>query len=70
MSPLFFSVMDGNDYFIAGLAIAASLVHGGPAPHFLSKSLYQALVSGPDNVDVDLHSMPECQAKRELEQVH
>lgn len=28
-----------DEYFLAGKMIAVSIVHGGPAPHFLSKNL-------------------------------
>ncbi|KAK2558696.1 G2/M phase-specific E3 ubiquitin-protein ligase [Acropora cervicornis] len=37
--------LEDNDYFIAGLMLAMSLVHGGPAPHFLSPIMFQALIS-------------------------
>ncbi|MEQ2256320.1 hypothetical protein ILYODFUR_023056, partial [Ilyodon furcidens] len=52
-----------DKYFIAGRAIAVSLVHGGPAPQFLSPVLFARLVGGPnaacptlkDVTDADLH---------------
>lgn len=34
-----------HGYFVAGLTIAMSLVHGGLAPHFLSPVMFQALLS-------------------------
>ena len=37
--------LEDNDYFVAGLMIAMSLVHGGLAPHFLSPVMFQALLS-------------------------
>ena len=37
--------LEDNDYFIAGLMLAMSLVHGGPAPHFLSPIMFHALIS-------------------------
>ena len=37
--------LEDRDYFIAGLMIAMSLVHGGLAPHFLSPVMFQALLS-------------------------
>lgn len=33
-------------YFEAGRLIALSLIHGGPAPYFFSKSLYSTVVHG------------------------
>lgn len=49
---------------MAGRAIAVSLVHGGPAPRFLSPVLFDGLVGGPnaacptlnDINDADLHA--------------
>ncbi|XP_073776138.1 uncharacterized protein si:ch211-57f7.7 isoform X1 [Danio rerio] len=40
--------MREDRYFIAGRAVAVSLVHGGPAPGCFSKTLYDSLVQGPD----------------------
>ncbi|XP_016521610.1 G2/M phase-specific E3 ubiquitin-protein ligase-like [Poecilia formosa] len=53
-----------DTYFMAGRAIAVSLVHGGPAPRFLSPVLSDGLVGGPnaacptlnDINDADLHA--------------
>lgn len=42
------SAMREDRYFIAGRAVAVSLVHGGPAPGCFSKTLYDSLVQGPD----------------------
>ncbi|MED6240040.1 hypothetical protein ATANTOWER_015161 [Ataeniobius toweri] len=52
-----------DKYFLAGRAIAINLVHGGPAPRFLSPVLFASLVGGPntacptlkDVTDADLH---------------
>ncbi|KAL0973680.1 hypothetical protein UPYG_G00209440 [Umbra pygmaea] len=35
-----------DEYFLAGRMIAVSMVHGGPGPRFLSKTLYQHLTGG------------------------
>uniref|UniRef100_A0A8D0GXH9 G2/M-phase specific E3 ubiquitin protein ligase n=1 Tax=Sphenodon punctatus TaxID=8508 RepID=A0A8D0GXH9_SPHPU len=37
-------------YYEAGKMIAVSLVHGGPSPSFFSKTLFNCLVYGPENV--------------------
>ncbi|XP_038612475.1 G2/M phase-specific E3 ubiquitin-protein ligase [Tachyglossus aculeatus] len=39
-----------NYYYEAGRMIAISLVHGGPSPGFFSKTLFNCLVHGPENV--------------------
>ena len=59
----------GNDYYVAGVVISLSVVHGGPAPRFLATELYAALVSNPDSVDVTVTSLPECSWKPDLEAV-
>ncbi|XP_075388261.1 G2/M phase-specific E3 ubiquitin-protein ligase isoform X2 [Tenrec ecaudatus] len=38
-----------NLYYEAGKMLAISLVHGGPSPGFLSKTLFNCLVYGPEN---------------------
>ncbi|XP_036855388.1 G2/M phase-specific E3 ubiquitin-protein ligase isoform X5 [Manis javanica] len=38
-----------NIYYEAGKMLAISLVHGGPAPGFFSKTLFNCLVYGPEN---------------------
>lgn len=55
--------MREDRYFIAGRAIAVSLVHGGSPAGFLSPTLFSCLVDGPelakpvleDVADIDLH---------------
>ncbi|XP_054828197.1 G2/M phase-specific E3 ubiquitin-protein ligase [Eublepharis macularius] len=39
-----------NLYYEAGKMIAVSLVHGGPSPSFFSKTLFNCLVYGTENV--------------------
>ncbi|KAK5616682.1 hypothetical protein CRENBAI_000514 [Crenichthys baileyi] len=41
------TAMREDKYFLAGRAIAVSLVHGGPAPRFFSPVLFASLVGGP-----------------------
>ncbi|XP_076852371.1 G2/M phase-specific E3 ubiquitin-protein ligase-like [Brachyhypopomus gauderio] len=36
-----------DEYFLAGKMIAVSIVHGGPAPHFLSKNLVNHMIGNP-----------------------
>ncbi|KAF7649765.1 hypothetical protein LDENG_00136340, partial [Lucifuga dentata] len=67
-----------DHYFIAGQAIAVSLVHGGPPPGFFAPTLYSCLVGGKDLAksvlediaDTDLHEnvkqMLECMSLDDL----
>lgn len=45
-----FSALREDRYFIAGQAIAVSLVNGGPPPGFISPTLYSRLVVGSSSV--------------------
>lgn len=46
--------------------IAISLVHGGPAPRFLSNVLYDALVFGPEKTKVPVESVPDQSVREAL----
>ena len=61
--------MAEDDYYVAGVAISLSVVHGGPAPRFLASELYTALVSSPDKVTVTVSALPETTWKQDLEAV-
>lgn len=43
------SALREDKYYVAGCGIAVSLVHGGPAPGFLSPTFFSCLVNGPDS---------------------
>ncbi|KAM4528196.1 G2/M phase-specific E3 ubiquitin-protein ligase [Odontesthes bonariensis] len=59
------SAVREDRYFITGKAIAVSLVHGGPSPNFLSKTLFDCLVQGPEKSRPGLGDIadPEIRAK-------
>ena len=61
--------MQADDYFIAGLAISLSLVYEGPAPRFLAKELFNALIGEPDRIGVSLKSQPDSPMKNDLNNV-
>lgn len=61
-----FVAQAADDYYYAGLAIAVSLVHEGPAPRFMAKHLFDALVGEPDKVKIPLDELPECPMKEDL----
>ncbi|XP_025907567.1 G2/M phase-specific E3 ubiquitin-protein ligase [Nothoprocta perdicaria] len=48
-----------NLYFEAGRMIAVSLVHGGPSLGFFSKTLFDCLVYGPENVKPALEDVAD-----------
>jgi len=52
-----------DDYFVAGIALAVSLVNESPAPAFFAKELFQAIVSDPDKAVVPHTSLPESKRK-------
>lgn len=49
--------------------IAMSFVHGGPAPHFLSPLLFNAILLGPEHVKVEANDVPDYEVKVSLQQV-
>jgi len=61
--------MAEDDYYVAGVAISLSVVHGGPAPRFLAPELYTALLSSPEKVAVTVSALPETTWKTDLEAV-
>ncbi|KAI1237782.1 hypothetical protein IHE44_0013869 [Lamprotornis superbus] len=54
-----FQALEENLYFEAGKMIAVSLVHGGPSPGFFSKTLFNCLVYGPENVKPSLEDVAD-----------
>lgn len=46
--------------------IAISLVHGGPAPRFLSPVLFEALVWGPEKTKVPVDLVPDEEVREAL----
>lgn len=59
---LFSLALREDRYFLAGRAIAVSIVHGGPPPGFLAPTLYSCVVGGKsvkpvleDIADADLY---------------
>lgn len=61
--------LEDNDYFVAGLMIAMSLVHGGLAPHFLSPVMFEALLSDQP-LTVPLQDVYDHELKSSLESLH
>jgi len=64
------SAAHADDYYVAGVVLAVSMVNEGPAPSFLAKELFQAMIGQPENVDVPLQSLPDSSMKQDLLQVN
>ena len=58
--------LEDNDYFVARLMLAMSLVHGGPVPHFLSPIMFHALISDQP-VTVSLQDVYDHELRSSLE---
>lgn len=56
-------------YFIAGRAIAVSLVHGGPSPGFLSPTLCSCVVGGKDSAKPVLEDIADFDLYEKVKKV-
>ncbi len=63
------SAIREDRYFIAGRAVAVSLVHGGPAPGCFSKTLFDSLVQGPDLCKPVLDDVADCELYNKIKKV-
>ena len=54
---------------MCGKIMALSIIHEGPAPHFLSPVLYEALTLGPSATKATVDDMPACEVKNSMLQV-
>lgn len=59
-----------RDFWVAGLAMSVSIVHGGPSPQFLAIPLYDAIATDPTEAIVPLDSVPESARKMTLKAVY
>ncbi|KAJ7425335.1 G2/M phase-specific E3 ubiquitin-protein ligase-like [Pitangus sulphuratus] len=58
-----------NLYFEAGKMIAVCLVHGGPSPGFFSKTLFDCLVYGPENVKPALEDVADVDVAQTIKMI-
>lgn len=65
-----FAAVKENLYFEAGKMIAVSLVHGGPSPGFFSKTLFNCLVRGPENVKPALEDVADIDVAQTIKMVN
>ena len=68
-TSFFFSAIREDRYFITGRAIAFSLVHGGPSPNFLSKTLFDCIVQGPEKSRPDLGYIADSEIHDKIQKV-
>uniref|UniRef100_A0A8P4FWJ4 HECT domain-containing protein n=1 Tax=Dicentrarchus labrax TaxID=13489 RepID=A0A8P4FWJ4_DICLA len=61
--------MREDRYFIAGRAIAVSLVHGGPPAGFLSPTLFSCLVDGPELATPVLEDVADRELQEKIKRV-
>ncbi|RLW10231.1 hypothetical protein DV515_00002176 [Chloebia gouldiae] len=64
-----FQAVKENLYFEAGKMIAVSLVHGGPPPGFFSKTLFNCLVYGPENVKPALEDVADVDVAQTINMI-
>ncbi|XP_063355269.1 G2/M phase-specific E3 ubiquitin-protein ligase-like [Pelmatolapia mariae] len=57
-----------DEYFLAGKMIAVSIVHGGPAPHFLSKNLVNH-ITGNQSFSATVEDVQDEEVTKVLHQV-
>ncbi len=62
--------MRNDDYFYAGVAIALSVVHGGPGPQFLSPSLFRALATSPKATVISIEEITDPELCINLQRVN
>lgn len=63
------SALKDNLYYEAGKMIAVSLVHGGPSPSFFSKTLFDCLVYGTENVKPTIEDVADVTVLQTIEKV-
>ncbi|KAL7375259.1 hypothetical protein ABVT39_014430 [Epinephelus coioides] len=63
------TAMREDRYFIAGRAIAVSLVHGGPPAGFLSPTLFSCLVDGPELAKPVLKDVADNDLREKIKRV-
>ncbi|XP_047241323.1 G2/M phase-specific E3 ubiquitin-protein ligase-like [Girardinichthys multiradiatus] len=64
------TAMREDKYFLAGRAIAVSLVHGGPAPRSLSPVLFASLVGGPNAACPTLKYVTDADLQEKLKKMY
>ncbi|KAJ8366198.1 hypothetical protein SKAU_G00150290 [Synaphobranchus kaupii] len=63
------TAMKTDSYYHAGQLMAMSIVHDGQTPCFLSENLIEALVQGPENVEVTVDDVPDIETQSMLKRM-
>ncbi|CAL8237336.1 unnamed protein product, partial [Arctogadus glacialis] len=63
------SAVREDRYFVTGRAIAVSLVHGGPSPNFLSQTLFDCIVQGPEKSRPNLGDIADSEIREKIQKV-
>jgi hypothetical protein len=58
--------MENNEYFLAGQIFAVTLVHGGPAPHFLAPQVFKCLIEDPSKQKGTIDDIYDLEVKQVL----
>ncbi len=61
--------MQNDDYFYTFVAIALSVVHGGPGQQFLSPSLFRALTTSPEATVISVEEIKDPELCINLQRV-
>ncbi|XP_020644109.3 G2/M phase-specific E3 ubiquitin-protein ligase [Pogona vitticeps] len=61
--------LQDNLYYEAGRIIAVSLVHGGPSPSFFSKTLFNLLAYGTENVKPTIEDVADVNVLQTIEKI-
>ena len=59
--------LEGNDYFLAGIVIAMSVVHGGPGPQCFAPQMFDALIYDLSKVIVSVEDIYDHELKSALQ---
>lgn len=59
--------IENREYFLAGQIFAISLVHGGPAPHFLAPQVFKSLIENPNKQKGTIDDIYHLEFKQVLE---
>lgn len=69
VNVMFSPALREDRYFIAGRAIAVSLVHGGPPPGFLAPTLYACLVGEKSSIKPVLEDIADADLYEKVKKV-
>ena len=58
-----------SDFLLVGKILSCVLVHGGPGPHCLSKSVAEYIVFGDITTSPEIHSVPDMEIQEKLFEV-